>query len=414
MVATRYSSNSSLRICVINDEHYPFKGADTINVIRTAAAMGSAGARVDLVIPKLRNKDQRIETLCEHYGTKPTFNLFLVPTLAPASRKLRIEKLTHNALAPWLSILNRSDVVYSRNIAPAIFAQLAGRPWVLETYRRFADEMPMLPRLTRKLPLGGALGAIAHSQMCAESMKKLGFREEAILVAHSGYNKGEVLPRMTKEEALAQCNLKIDGPVVLHLGSIEPYVRLDWLFEAGVQLPEVTFLLVGGYRHQQEHWRRECARIGLDRVVFVEDQPPAQLRKYLYAADLLAVVPRNADLETGRSRSLGSAFTNLSKVLPGIPMKIFLYRASGIPIFSPDLPYVREILRDRENAFLAPLKDREKVTSTLREAVDNKELGRRLAKNILEDERFTTWEERGARILKFLERRLAARDGYRR
>ena len=143
----------SIRISVINDEHFPSKGADTVNVMRTAAALGEAGADVNLVIPKLWENNMGFEELCDYYGVEPAFKLTRIPTIAPPSRTVRFEKLTHSMAAPLLSLIRSADVVYSRNVIPLLLAHLAGKPWVFETYRRFYEETPWLAHVTRFLPL---------------------------------------------------------------------------------------------------------------------------------------------------------------------------------------------------------------------------------------------------------------------
>lgn len=397
-----------MRISMINDEHFPHRGADTINVVRTASGLGEAGAEVDLVVPRLWGENLDLEALCDHYGVPATFRLVHVPTPLPTSRRLRLEKLTHSALAPWLAVLRRADVIYSRNFLPLAFAQRIGRPWVYETYRRFAEETPWLPKLTRRLPLDDALAAVVHSEGSGENLVRLGFPREAVFTAYSGYLEREVLPRLDKAEARRVCGLEdVEGPVVLLLGNVDPFIRLDWLLRIAQRLPQVTFLFVGGYPAQHAHWKGVFAEMGLENVRMVLHQPPGKVRQYLYTADVLTVVPRNADLETERRE--GVILSSLYSVLPGLPMKLFLYKATGLPIFAPNMPYLHEILTHEHDAMLAPLHDDEAATAMLARLLDDEALQARLGEASRTDPKLNTWSERGARILRFLEGRLQAR-----
>jgi glycosyltransferase involved in cell wall biosynthesis len=390
---------------MINDEHFPSKGADTVNVIRTAAALGEAGADVNLIIPKLWENNMTYEELCKYYGVGHTFKLTRIPTIAPPSRTVRFEKLTHSMAAPLLSIIEKTDIVYSRNLIPLALANIAKKPWVFETYRRFAEETPWLAQMTRFLPLKNALAAVTHADMSRDSLEALGFEKEAILTAHSGYMEREVLPRIDKMQARRECNLDIEGKVVLLLGNIDPYVRLDWLLATSKELPHVTFVFVGGGKEQQDYWKNKCSEQGIKNTVFIENQPPAKVRQFLYTADVLAVVPRNADLEQDKM----GIFPSLYKVLPGIPMKLFIYKAVGIPIFCPDVQYVQEILKHHKNAFLAPLEPPDKVTEVLAEALENKELRKKVVSCALRESKSKTWNDRGKSILDFLKQRLSVR-----
>jgi glycosyltransferase involved in cell wall biosynthesis len=395
-----------MKICMINDEHYPFKSADTINVVRTASGLGAAGAQVDLLVPRLWGENLDRDALCRYYGVAPSFRLIRIPTPFPTSRTVRIEKLTHGLAAPWLSLMRGADVVYSRNFIPLLLAHGIGKPWVFETYRRFVEETPWLPRVSRYLPLDRALGAVVHSEMSARNLAELGFPRDGILTAYSGYLDEEVRPRLSKAAALRACGLDIDGPVVLHLGNVDPYIRLDWLLAPAARMPDVTFLFVGGYPAQQAHWIDRCAQMGVHNARFIPNQPPAEVRKYLYTADLLAVVPRNADYGPPPGSVL---FPSLYSVLPGIPMKIFVYKASGIPIISPDLPYVREVLRHGENAFLAPRDSVDGVAGVLRQALDDRAGAKRVADRALNESSLHTWAERGRVVGDFIADRLAGR-----
>lgn len=395
----------SLRICMINDEQFPYKAADTINVVRTASSLGEAGARVELLVPWMYKNGLGRDDLCAYYGVAPTFELVRLPSPAPLTRILRPEKLTHALLAPWVALARGCDLIYSRNLAPLFFAELAGKPWVFETYRRFVEETPWLPRLTRHLPLGNALAAVTHSELSARSLREMGFKREAVLTVYSGYLAQEISPRLDRKTARELCGLDPDRPVVLHLGNIDPYIRIDLLLQMAKRISGVSFLFVGGYDRQQAYWKKVVADMNLDNIIFVANRPPAEVRQYVYAADVLAVVPRNADLV-----KQGSGFSlSLYKVLPGLPMKIMLYAASGIPIFAPDLPYLREILNDGDNSVLYPVNSADRASARLRQLLDDGALADRVSTRAMQDGRFNTWSERGRRILEFLNRRMSAR-----
>ncbi len=395
-----------LRICMINDEQFPYKAADTINVVRTASSLGEAGARVELLVPWMYKGGLPRDELCAYYGVPPTFELVRLPSPAPITRILRPEKMTHALLAPWVALARGCDLIYSRNLAPLVFAELMGKPWVFETYRRFVEETPWLPNLTRLLPLDHALAAVTHSELSARSLREMGYKREAILTVYSGYLPQEVSPRLEKKAAREMCGLDIQRPVVLHLGNIDPYIRIDLLLHMALRLPQYSFLFVGGYDRQQAYWRKVVREMGLDNVIFVANRPPAEVRQYVYAADVLSVVPRNADLVTQ-----GSGFSlSLYKVLPGLPMKIMLYAATGIPIFAPNLPYLREILQDGDNAVLYPIDSADQAASRLRGLIEDDALSGRVSKTALHDRRFNTWSERGRRILDFLQDRMSERQ----
>ncbi len=399
-----------MRICMINDERFPSKAADTINVVRTAAGLGQAGATVELVIPRLRGHNADRDELCEYYGVDPTFTLTRLAALAPRHRPaVRPEKLSHALLAPWHALRQGADVIYSRNFVPLAVAQMVGRPWVFETYRRFVEESPRLPALTRWLPRSHALGVIAHSQRCANNMMALGFQPPSVLRAYSGYQEDEVLPRLDQRTAREACGLPLDRPIVLHLGNIDPFVRIDTLFAVAQRLPAVLFLFVGGHAPEHQYWNERARALELNNVQFVAHQPPSQVRRYVYVADALAVAPRNADLE---APSAGPSLS-LFRILPGFPMKIITYLASGVPVFAPDLPYLTELLRHRDNAFLYPVDSPERASQILQDLLGDSGFARALAQRSQARVQGLTWANRARTILTFLESRLRERAALR-
>ena len=79
-------------------------------------------------------------------------------------------------------------------------------------------------------------------------------------------------------------------------------------------------------------------------------------------------------------------------------MKLFEYMASGRPIVASDLPSLREILRDEENALLVEPGNAVALTAGVQRIKDDAALGGRLALQALEDVREFTWARRAERL----------------
>jgi glycosyltransferase involved in cell wall biosynthesis len=107
--------------------------------------------------------------------------------------------------------------------------------------------------------------------------------------------------------------------VVLYAGTLEPYQGIPLLLDSMALLgEEFRLALVGGAPAQVEELRRGVEERGLAaRVVLLGQRPAAAIPGYLRAADVL-VSPR-------------SRGTN-------IPLKIYSYLASGVPVVATDLP----------------------------------------------------------------------------
>jgi glycosyltransferase involved in cell wall biosynthesis len=76
--------------------------------------------------------------------------------------------------------------------------------------------------------------------------------------------------------------------------------------------------------------------------------------------------------------------------------------AAGAPIVASDLPTVREILDDGDNALLVPPEDPEALAAAIRRLLVNPGLADRLRRTAYEQVQAYTWDARAARIIEAL------------
>jgi len=88
------------------------------------------------------------------------------------------------------------------------------------------------------------------------------------------------------------------------------------------------------------------------------------------------------------------------------PLKLFEAMASRRVIVASDLPSLREVLRDGENALLVRPDDTASLAAGLRRALDDVELSARLAKTAREEAGPFDWARRGELVARFLRGRL--------
>lgn len=107
--------------------------------------------------------------------------------------------------------------------------------------------------------------------------------------------------------------------IVMYTGTLEPYQGIPLLLDSMERLGGGYLLvLAGGTTEQVEILRRTLASRGLEeRIVLLGRQPAAEIPSLLQAADVLA---------SPRTRG-----TN-------IPLKVYSYLASGVPVVATDLP----------------------------------------------------------------------------
>ena len=283
-----------------------------------------------------------------------------------------------------------------------VMAQSLRLPWSFETYRQHAAEKPWLAPMTRKLPLANAVGAVAHSQACANDLVALGFPQEAVLLARPGHREERFSPRLNPQTARAQCAMDIQGPVVGYVGNIGTTKGTDELLKLAMRIPEISFLVVGGNDEQVQTMRQHLQRQNINNVILAGHQEPATIGNYLFAADYLYVPAMF-------NNSFGGSITSLipGQIIPGVPLKIYSYLAAGRPIVSADQPNTTELLKHEHNALLFPPNNLDAPEAAIRRLMGEPELASRLAANALGDAARFTWKKRGEKMVDFFESRLA-------
>ncbi|HZJ69725.1 MAG TPA: glycosyltransferase, partial [Planctomycetota bacterium] len=89
------------------------------------------------------------------------------------------------------------------------------------------------------------------------------------------------------------------------------------------------------------------------------------------------------------------------------PLKLFEAMSTGRPIVASDLPSLREVLRDGENAVLVPPDDPGALAAGLSRVFSDDHLRRRLSGQAKREVEPYDWHARGRAVAHFLRERLA-------
>ncbi|HYL80469.1 MAG TPA: glycosyltransferase family 4 protein [Candidatus Acidoferrum sp.] len=177
------------------------------------------------------------------------------------------------------------------------------------------------------------------------------------------------------------------GPVT-YLGSFHWWKGVEIPVQALALAPNLRLRLVGGDSEPRERLRALATALHVaDRVQFTGPVPPPERWRYLAEASV-CVLPLTRS-------AFGTSFTS--------PLKMFEYMAAARPIVASDLPALREILQDGENALLVPPEDPPAMAAAIQRLQSDQALAERLAARAAEDVRSYTWEARGRRIQEFLQ-----------
>ncbi len=177
---------------------------------------------------------------------------------------------------------------------------------------------------------------------------------------------------------------------VVYAGQLYPWKGANVLLRAMPYLSDAVLTVYGG---DVTSGRRDpdlaacqalARELGVtDRVRFAGFIPHAELRARLAGAGA-GVVPLP-------DRLMSRYFTS--------PLKLFDYMAAGVPIVAADLPAVREVLVDRDNALLVPPDEPRALAGAIGRLLDDAALAERLRLRAFRQVGAYTWDARAARII---------------
>jgi len=180
------------------------------------------------------------------------------------------------------------------------------------------------------------------------------------------------------------------SPVVAYAGHLYPWKGVDVLLQALALLPDVRGSIIGGHPSEGDLARLQglARTLGIEaRVTFAGFVHRSTIPALLEQADVL-VMPHSATPVSERYAS---------------PLKLFEYMGAGKPIVASDLPAVREVLRDGENARLVRPADPKDLAAGIAAVLADQSLAERIARTAFAEAASYTWERRAEQLDRLLE-----------
>ncbi len=371
-----------MKILYIANIRLPTEKAHGIQIMKMCEAFAHAGAEVELVVPNRRTPIT--EDPFDFYGVEHNFSITHIPILEfplwiPGAFRLQTFIFSFTT-ARWIKKNRTPDVIYMRGEVLLLLARLLPAPIKLiwETHIK-----PGHPRryytAVHKL-----LGVVAVTKYFANEIPILwNISPEQVCYAPDGVQVKAFNIRWSKNEVREKLQLPINKKIVLYVGSDLPWKGLWYLRAAGELLPdEYLIVFVGPIKPDRNTSKK---------YVFAGVQPPQDVPLWLAAADILVLT--------------GDPASEISKHYTS-PMKLFEYLAAGKPIVAMNLPSFREIL-DESTAYFAASNDPYNIAHAVQKATDDSENTTVAARAKSLAEKYS-WSVRGAHILAFVEKRIAA------
>lgn len=371
-----------MKIYYFSGATLPSDSAQSVHVMKMCAALaGEAKANAVTLFAK-GGEGVSDEEIFRHYGVEPCFSLVLSvnPKIPLLTGVLRL--FGHH----WaLKESGMPDIAYGRDPIEL--------DWLIPLNVRVVYEAHELPSsFLQDYALNNLVRrknfnlVVISNGLKADLIKKFRkLNQNKIIVAPDG---ADVLK---KNPAPRELSGRSDVLKVGYTGSLHEGKGMEVIALLAKEAQDFDFHVVGGSPQQVKSWQNR----NLSSNLFMHGHVVhGELGSYLSAFDIL-IAPYRAKAKIKAGRDISRWMS---------PMKIFEYMAAAKPILASDLPVIREVLKDGENALLV-LPDNVKGWLAALERLKDENLRKSLAGQAYDDlSGKYSWQKRAHAVLKFVDK----------
>lgn len=367
-----------MRILYVANIRLPTEKAHGVQIMEMASAFTAAGAEVELVVPRRKNRIG--DDPFDFYRVEKTFaitRLFTWDLVSFGRLGFIVESWTFS-LAALVHALRSDDevVIYSRDEFILFLLSFFSRRYVYEPH---IGKWHFIVRSA----MTGAMLATPITQGLKDFFMKKGIPEGRMLVAPDGVNLERFTHKEGKELSRERLGLPKEKHIILYSGHLYARKGPQLLADAAQYFDaNIIAVFVGGTDEDIASFRKQYGKI--KNIILVGHKPHEDIPYYLSAADVL-VLPNSAKSDDA------SLYTS--------PMKLFEYMASGVPIVASNVPSLREVLSDESAAFFTPDDSRDLADKVLTLITDTRKAAL-LAAHARSTAEAYSWKKRAASILK--------------
>lgn len=327
-----------MKIACVTPSQIPSSTANSIQAVKACHALAALGHSVRIFFPGTGSVAWG--DLVDAYELSAPFEVIPLAADARLKRYDFIWKSLRAARA-W-----QADLVYTWLPQVAWAAGTQGFPVVLEMHDRltgvagprFFRWFLGLKKKKRLLVITSALQKVLEKQIHEP------INPQIIQIAPNGVDleRYRDLPDAPGARALLDLPQQFTA---VYTGHFYAGRGMRLLLELAGQLPDVSFLWVGGKPDDVRDWQVKVDAAGLKNVILTGFVPKMKLPLYQAAADVLLMPYEQA--------IAGSSGGNSAEICS--PMKMFDYLASGRVILASELPVLHEVLNVGNAVFCPPV-----------------------------------------------------------
>lgn len=366
--------------------------ANAVQVLKMCQALGDCGIDVTLAVPQSAasaNPAEHAAAVANKLGRELNFKL---DTYEKRTLFGRFQLIGGYFSVKRMMQAYQPDVVFLRNVVFVRAAEKTATPYIYEAHNslmhntsaaldkywtNYVLNRASSPLMRKFVTISGALG---------EYWETKGIPQDKQISLHDGFDPAYFSTQVSTDEARRKLDLPIDGKIVLYMGSLYADRGIDRIIELAEQIPDATFLIVGGKASEIAPLENLAMQRGLRNIRFVGSVEHKDVPLYLFAADILLMI-----------------WSRQVKTIDYCsPLKLFEYMAAGRIIVGHGFRTIKEVLTHGTDAYLVDPDEPEDLFVKLRQALDEmpEEFGTRARQ--LAFERYT-WNQRARDIVNSLD-----------
>ncbi len=373
--------NQNSKLIYISQGNIPCKWTHSIQIMKMAEGFSQRTNNFVLLtrgpIHSLWESNQRI---FDYYGITHSFPLIKVPSVFKWNDEDDMTKSYRffNMLSLRYAKCFAKPIVYTRHSAVAYQACQLGLPTIFESHSGTDTAGFSYQKLIKDHPK--LLGVVLTSHQLEEAYLQEGFPAKSLLVQPNAVNLDLFQITADQKSLREKLQLPLEKPVALYSGHLFPFKGIDLVIACAEQMPQVTFVIVGGSAPDVQRYSEATAHI--KNIKFTGFVANTLISHFLCAADIL-LLPNLSS----------TPLSNLT------PIKLFEYCAAQRPIVASDLKPFRDFLVHGKNALLFQADEVSSLKSMIERLIADPNLRSELSRQAYEIAQQNTWIKRADAIL---------------
>jgi len=213
--------------------------------------------------------------------------------------------------------------------------------------------------------LNNCTKAIAVSDNLAKKMRYLKINQNKIVILRNAVDTNRFKP-LRNENLRKYCKIKDNEILILFVGYLDTFKGIFDIIDAFGEIKQthdnIKLMIIGNGPKKHELENRVLALDLKNSVIFTGKLKPDEIHSYYQAADI---------------------FT-LPSYTEGLPLAVLEAMSCGIPVIASNVGGIPEIIKNNENGFLIPPKNKKILKNNLIILIDNARLREKFRRNSIE------------------------------